>query len=182
MAPPADLEPFSLFSHFRHTPCLVHRVPCCVVFPIYLRKQAQRIDLSVHQNRKSQTGIFRLIRFCRIFRILDLPRRPDHFPLRVFVFFGFFGFFYEGKMSNTLLDERYKENKMRAQSTANKTALSIIFFAILILGQGRLMGCLEYTLIALVIVTALSIALELFLSEYLLYHYDHDEPFDESEE
>lgn len=56
------------------------------------------------------------------------------------------------------------------------------FFAILILGQGRLMGCLEYTLIALVIVIALSIALELFLSEYLLYHYDHDEPFDESEE
>ena len=41
------------------------------------------------------------------------------------------------------------------------------------------MGCLEYTLIALVIVIALSIALELFLSEYLLYHYDHDEPFDE---
>ena len=33
-----------------------------------------------------------------------------------------------------------------------------------------------------VIVIALSIALELFLSEYLLYHYDHDEPFDESEE
>ena len=55
-------------------------------------------------------------------------------------------------------------------------------FAILILGQGRLMGCLEYTLIALVIVIALSIALELFLSEYLLYHYDHDEPFDECEE
>ena len=44
------------------------------------------------------------------------------------------------------------------------------------------MGCLEYTLIALVIVIALSIALELFLSEYLLYQYDHDEPFDESEE
>lgn len=85
-------------------------------------------------------------------------------------------------MSNPLIDERYKENKMRAQSTANKTALSIIFFAILILEQGRLMGRLEYTLIALVIVIALSIALELFLSEYLLYHYDHDEPFDESEE
>ena len=43
------------------------------------------------------------------------------------------------------------------------------------------MGRLEYTLIALVIVIALSIALELFLSKYLLYHYDHDEPFDESE-
>jgi hypothetical protein len=49
------------------------------------------------------------------------------FPFVFFVFFGFFGFFYEGKMSNTLIDERYKESKMRAQSTANKTALSIIF-------------------------------------------------------
>ena len=49
------------------------------------------------------------------------------FPFVFFMFFGFFGFFYEGKMSNTLIDERYKENKMRAQSTANKTALSIIF-------------------------------------------------------
>ena len=28
-------------------------------------------------------------------------------------------------MSNTLIDERYKESKMRAQSTVNKTALSI---------------------------------------------------------
>ena len=70
---------------------------------------------------------------------------------------------------------------MRAQSTANKTALSIIFCNT-DSGTGKLMGCLEYTLIALVIVIALSIALELFLSEYLLYHYDHDEPFDESEE
>ena len=97
-------------------------------------------------------------------------------------FFGFFGFFYEGKMSNTLIDERYKENKMKAQSVANKTSLSIIFLAILILGQGKLMDNLEYTLIALVIVIALSIALEIFLSEYLLYHYDNDEQFDESEE
>ena len=78
--------------------------------------------------------------------------------------------------------ERYKENKMKAQSVANKTSLSIIFLAILILGQGKLMDNLEYTLIALVIVIALSIALEIFLSEYLLYHYDNDEQFDESEE
>ena len=104
------------------------------------------------------------------------------FPFVFFLFFGFFGFFYEGKMSNTLIDERYKENKMKAQSVANKTSLSIIFLAILILGQGRLMDNLEYTLIALVIVIALSIALEIFLSEYLLYHYDNDEQFDESEE
>ena len=104
------------------------------------------------------------------------------FPFVFFLFFGFFGFFYEGKMSNTFIDERYKENKMKAQSVANKTSLSIIFLAILILGQGKLMDSLEYTLIAFVIVVALSLALEIFLSEYLLYHYDNDEQFDEREE
>ena len=104
------------------------------------------------------------------------------FPFIFFMFFGFFGFFYEGKMSHTFMDERYKENKLKAHTTANKTALAIIFLALLILGQGKLMGNLEYTLIALIIVIALSIALEVFLNEYLLYRYDHDKLFDESEE
>ena len=97
-------------------------------------------------------------------------------------FFGFFGFFYEGKMSHTFMDERYRENKLKAHMTANKTAFAIIFFALLILGQGKLMGNLEYTLIALIIVIALSIALEIFLGEYLLYCYDNDEQFEESGE
>lgn len=104
------------------------------------------------------------------------------FPFVFFIFFGFFGFFYEGKMSNTFQDERYMENKIKAQLAANKTALIIIFIATLILGQGKLMENLEYTLIALVIVMALSLALELFLQEYLLYRYDNDEQFNESEE
>lgn len=104
------------------------------------------------------------------------------FPFVFFMFFGFFGLFYEGKMSNTFMDERYKENKIKAHMTANKIALAIIFVSILFLGQGKLIGNLEYTLIALIIVVALSIALEMFLSEYLLYRYDHDEQFDESEE
>ena len=104
------------------------------------------------------------------------------FPFVFFMFFGFFGFFYEGKMSNTFMDERYKENKIKAHMTANKIALAIIFVSILFLGQGKLIGNLEYTLIALIIVVTLSIALEMFLSEYLLYRYDHDEQFDESEE
>lgn len=104
------------------------------------------------------------------------------FPFIFFMFFGYFGFFYEGKMSNTFMDERYRENQMKAHMTANKTALSIIFLAVLILGQGRLMGNLEYTLIALIIVVSLAIALEVFLSEYLLYRYDHDEQYSESEE
>ena len=96
------------------------------------------------------------------------------FPFVFFVFFGFFGFFYEGKLSNTFMDERYQENKMHAHSVANKTALTIIFLVTLILGQGKLM--------AYIIMVSLAIALEVFLSEFLLYHYDHDDPIDEGED
>lgn len=104
------------------------------------------------------------------------------FPFMFFSFFGFFGFFYEGKMSNTFMDERYRENSLKAHLTANKIALAVIFLAVLILGQGKLMGNLEYTLIALVIVIALSIALEVFLYDYLLYRYDHEGESEESGE
>ena len=100
------------------------------------------------------------------------------FPFVFFLFFGFFGFFFEGKLSGTLMDERYKENQLRARTTANRIALTIIFLAVLLLGQGKIMGSLELTLVAFVIVVVLAMALELFLSSYLLYRYDHDEPVD----
>lgn len=104
------------------------------------------------------------------------------FPFAFFLFFGFFGFFYEGKMAGTLMDERYKENELKAQLAADKTAVSIIFLSIVILGQGAFMGNLEYTLIALIIIISLSLALEIFLGKYLLYRYDHSENALEGEE
>ena len=42
-----------------------------------------------------------------------------------FAFFGFFGFFFEGKMSNTLMDERYKENAVRAELKALRIGFGI---------------------------------------------------------
>ena len=87
-------------------------------------------------------------------------------------------------MSDTFMDERYKENKMKAHMTANKIALTIIGVAVFILVevQEKFMGNLEHTLIAIVITVALSIALDIFLGEYLLYRYDHSGQLDESEE
>lgn len=104
------------------------------------------------------------------------------YPFVFFLFFGFFGFFYEGKMSGTFMDERYKENQIKAQLAADKVSLSIIFLSIMVCGQGKLMGNLEYTLIAILIIITLSLALKLFLSEYLLYRYDHEDSVPESEE
>ena len=91
-----------------------------------------------------------------------------------FAFFGFFGFFFEGKMSNTLMDERYKENAVRAQLKALRIGFGIIFALLLFAGQA---GRLTVELVAPILVAgiALAVALTLFLSEYLLYRYDHDD-------
>lgn len=40
----------------------------------------------------------------------------------------------------------------------------------------------EYALIATIIILSLALGLGIFLSEYLLYRYDHDDQADESEE
>lgn len=104
------------------------------------------------------------------------------YPFVFFLFFGFFGFFYEGRMSGTFMDERFRENAARAQLTAYKITFRILLVALIVLCQGRLFGSLEYTLIAAVIVLSLTLALGIFLPEYLLYHYDHDDQAGEGEE
>ena len=94
-----------------------------------------------------------------------------------FIFFGFFGFFYEGKMSDTLMDERFQENKNKAQLMALKIAFVVIIIALIILSLGEYFNfmSIEYLYRAAQIMISLSIALAVFLSEYLLYCYDHDE-------
>lgn len=108
----------------------------------------------------------------------------DVSPFVFFAFFGFFGFFYEGKMSNTLMDERYVENKLRAELGAHRVVIAIVFAALIVtgLGRGALLGNLEHTLIAVLIVLSLTVALDLFLSEYLLYRYDRADQLDEGGE
>lgn len=104
------------------------------------------------------------------------------FPFLFFTFFGFFGFYFEGKMSGTFMDERFRENAARASLKASNISLEIIFIALIILGQRKLFGNLDYTLIAILITVSLSLALRIFLAEYLLYRYDYDDRADESEE
>lgn len=98
-------------------------------------------------------------------------------PFVFFAFFGFFGFYYEGKMSNTFMDERYEENRVRAELTAHRVALSITFLCLILL-NANLLGSLEFTLIAFTILISLAFALDVFLSEYLLYRYDHSDQLD----
>lgn len=145
---------------------------------VHKRKKAARTTRAVDP----KLGFLGILGFAGFLGFWTYSINKTIFPFLFFMFFGFFGFFYEGKMSHTFMDERYKENKIKANMTANKIALTIIFLATLLLGQGGLLGNLEYTLIAMMVAVALSIALQIFLGEYLLYRYDHEEPFGESEE
>lgn len=107
------------------------------------------------------------------------------FPFMYFMFLGFFGFFYEGKMSNTYMDERFKENVNKAQLNAFKASFSFTIVELVFLSLGGYFMSPEYMFIVLHILIALSVALAMFLSEYLLYRYDHgeyhDSEYDESE-
>lgn len=104
------------------------------------------------------------------------------FPFVFFAFFGFFSFFFEGRMSSTFMDERYRENQTRAELTAHRVTVSIIFLTLIVLSRGALLGNLEYTLIAVVILLSLAMALDVFLGRYLLYRYDCADQLDESTE
>ncbi len=85
-------------------------------------------------------------------------------------------------MSGTFMDERFRQNAVLAKLKASNIAFTIIFVALIVLCRGRLFGNFEYTLIAAIIMLSLALALRIFLSEYLLYRYDHDEQIDNSEE
>ena len=107
------------------------------------------------------------------------------FPFVFFAFFGFFGFYYEGKLSATLMDERFLQNKLRAEHKAYSLCGGISFLALVLTSVAEavwvpLAGALdlqvsELKLMFLTIVLALTFALGIFLSQYLLYRYDHED-------
>ena len=85
-------------------------------------------------------------------------------------------------MSGTFMDERFRENEVRAKMKASDISFSIIFIALIIFSQKKLFRNNEYTLIAITIILSLVLALRIFLAKYLLYRYDHDLQAYESED
>ena len=78
-------------------------------------------------------------------------------------------------MSDTLMDERFRENKNKAQLMALKAAFSVIIFSLVFIFAGESFMSIESLFTVVYILISLSIALVIFLSEYLLYRYDHNE-------
>ena len=120
-------------------------------------------------------GFLGFFGFLGFLGFLTYPASGQVTPFVFFIFFGFFGFYYEGKMSGIFKDERFRENAVRAQLKAYKIGFTINFIALIVFSQGYILKNAEYTLAALIITLSLSMALCIFLGEYLLYHYDNDE-------
>ena len=161
---------------------------CIYVFALFImlfksirKKQRKMEKTNTTRKLNPKLGFLGLLGFMGFLGFWTYSIDGGVFPFAFFLFFGFFGFYYEGKMSGTFMDERFRENAIRAQLKANKITFSIILISLVIFCQGKLWGNLEYTLIAIIIALSLALALDIFLSEYLLYRYDHDGQADESE-
>ena len=125
-------------------------------------------------------GFLGILGLAGFFGFYTYANYGEYFPFCFFGFFGFFGFFYEGKMSNTFMDERFRENTLRAQRDAYRTGIIILFLLLVVGGQGHVPA--SFALPALLIGISLDLALTLFLSVYLLYRYDHDDSLEPEDE
>ena len=97
------------------------------------------------------------------------------FPFVFFLFFGFFGLFFEGKLSHTLEDELFQENRRKAQLKAYKTGFRLLFIVIWLMGLGMFSRNVEWCAIFMLISVSFIYALVLFLSNYFLYRYEKGE-------
>lgn len=162
---------------------------CAYIFALFvqlllsIKKNSKRVA-ATNTTRKlnPRLGLLGLLGFLGFAGLWTYAVDGSIFPFAFFLFFGFFGFYYEGKMSGTFMDERFRENAIRARLKASDISFSILFIALVILCQGKLTGNHEFTLIAIVVTLSLALALRIFLAEYLLYRYDHDGQAEESED
>lgn len=97
------------------------------------------------------------------------------YPFVFFIFFGFSGLFFEGKLSHTLEDELFQENKRKAEIRAYKTGFKLLFVVLWLMGIGMFSRNVEWCAIFMLISVSLIYALVLFLSNYWLYCYEKEE-------
>ena len=97
------------------------------------------------------------------------------FPFIFFVFFGFFGLFFEGRLSHTLEDELFQENRRRAELKAYRIGFVLLFVVIWLMGMGFLSRNVEWCAIFMLAAISLIYGLVIFLSNYLLYRYEKAE-------
>lgn len=145
-----------------------------MIFAI-LKANRGNADKNKMRSLNPKFGWFGFFGFFGFLGIMTYMEQHAVWPFMFFVFFGFFGFFYEGKLSNTLIDERLKEEKNKADLSALKTGFSILFFVTWFMGFVGNKLSTDVIAISYMVSSSLIIALVIFLSSYLLYKYDTEE-------
>lgn len=113
------------------------------------------------QKRRRNAGRGALIRMLQTARFEKLYEKAN-------------GFFFEGKLSDTLKDELYLENRKNAELKAYRTGFVLLFFVIWAMGVGifsSVKACAAFMLISI----SLIYAFVLFYSNYLLYRFEKEE-------
>lgn len=139
------------------------------------------VFLQKYQDKHYSRTISPYLGLCGIFGFLGFGgfwtyyEFGEIFPFVFFIFFGFFGFFFEGKLSHTLEDELFQENRRKAQLKAYKIGFKLLFIVIWLMGMGMFSRNVEWCAIFMLISVSLIYGLVLFLSNYLLYRYEKGE-------
>lgn len=142
-----------------------------------VQDQVQQTNITCKLNPKF--GLLGFLGLAGFIGIWTYQTNRETFPFIFFAFFGFFGFFFEGKMSNTLMDERYVENKKQAQLEAYHIGFSITAMTLIASSWEWLFPTNDTKLMFLTISLSLVYGLVIFLSEYLLYRYDYNDHMEE---
>ena len=120
---------------------------------------------------KSWMGIFGLAGFMGL---LAFPFKEPAF-LALFSLFGYFSYYWEGKLANEIQDERLTENRQRAQRIVMPAGFALVFAGMILIG-GRLAStdpARAYGLLSALI--AFTFAVSLNLSAYLTCRFDKGE-------
>ena len=153
-----------------------------VVYVVYLVisylhevKKAPRASKRITRKISAKFGWFGFFGFFGFLGIPAYMMQGQVWPFFFFVFFGFFGLFYEAKLSNTLMDERFLEERKRAQLTSYKTGFGLLWLIAWFMALAG--GHFNTDLVAIIFSasSSLIIALVMFLKHYLLYKYDTEE-------
>ena len=90
-----------------------------------------------------------------------------------FIFFAFFGFYFESKMSGILMDERYLYNRAKADAIRSKIFMLIVYGStVLVVSLSNNIMVVTELLIAII---ELSFGISVVLGHYLLYKFDKGE-------
>ena len=105
----------------------IYALSLFVLLFLSIRKNNKQIE-KTNTTRKlnPKLGLLGFLGFLGFAGIWTYTIDGSVFPFVFFLFFGFFGFYYEGKMSGTFMDERFKENSIRANLKASNITFSIL--------------------------------------------------------